>query len=317
MGMTLEDIRLFTEVVACGGISEAARRANMAQQTVSRRILNLEREMGCVLFERTTPITLTAAGSLFLNYAHEVGALTRAVQAQMKAVARRGVEVVRIKRYGTDSFFRLLSGAVDRLHAEHPETKIELVPKNEDDCDLVREGVIDIGFMRVIAMPGAAVDPAELVGEGLACTPLRSTDFELVFAAPPAHPLHAVEQPRLRDVADYAIATPSFESRGPIPRALERLFEHEGLPLHVDMVYCQSMLEYYALARPLSVYTFNEVRSAEELSSQQRRFVPIPLADGPLTVRSYAVHRAGDPSPTVAAVLGALRDADAALASCG
>ena len=70
--MNIEDIRLFTEVVVHQGISEAARRNHMTQQTLSRRIIGLEREVGHTLFERTTPITLTPVGRVVLRHAHEM-----------------------------------------------------------------------------------------------------------------------------------------------------------------------------------------------------------------------------------------------------
>ncbi len=70
--MDTESIRLFTEVIAHGGISEAARRNNLSQQTLSRRIIVLEEEVGAALLERGQHIRPTAAGKAFLDYAYEV-----------------------------------------------------------------------------------------------------------------------------------------------------------------------------------------------------------------------------------------------------
>lgn len=57
------DVALFVQVVRCGSFSEAGRRLGMPPNTVSRRIQELEEQLGSRLMQRSTrKLTLTDAG---------------------------------------------------------------------------------------------------------------------------------------------------------------------------------------------------------------------------------------------------------------
>lgn len=130
--MDIESIRLFTEVVARGGISEAARRNNLSQQTLSRRIIVLENEVGARLLERGQHVEPTAAGKAFLDYAYEVMALTSRMRDAVKQASRRGTGRLRLKRYATDSFFLIISQAIEELAAARPDVRVEVVDKKRE-----------------------------------------------------------------------------------------------------------------------------------------------------------------------------------------
>lgn len=62
------DISLFVQVVRCGSFSEAGRRLGMPPNTVSRRIQELEEQLGRRLMQRSTrKLTLTDAGQEFYD----------------------------------------------------------------------------------------------------------------------------------------------------------------------------------------------------------------------------------------------------------
>lgn len=62
----LNDIAMFVQVVRCGSFAEAARRLGMPPNTVSRRIQQLEVQLGTRLLQRSTrKLTLTSAGQAF------------------------------------------------------------------------------------------------------------------------------------------------------------------------------------------------------------------------------------------------------------
>lgn len=61
--LDLNDVALFVEVVRCGSFAEAARRAGVPPNTVSRRIQQLEARLDTRLMQRSTrKLTLTSAG---------------------------------------------------------------------------------------------------------------------------------------------------------------------------------------------------------------------------------------------------------------
>src|SRR5262245_66559069 len=70
---TLDDVELFTIVVAAGNFSEAGRRVGLTASSVARRIGDLEAELGTVLLTRTTRrMGLTEAGSMFYERAARI-----------------------------------------------------------------------------------------------------------------------------------------------------------------------------------------------------------------------------------------------------
>jgi len=77
-----DDLRLFLEAAHAGSLSEAARRLDVGQATVSRRIAHLEERLGFALFTRGVEgITLTAEGTGLMHGA-------RAMQEGAVAVAQ-------------------------------------------------------------------------------------------------------------------------------------------------------------------------------------------------------------------------------------
>ena len=64
--LDLNDIAMFVQVVRCGSFAEAARRLGVPPNTVSRRIQQLEAQLGTRLMQRSTrKLTLTSAGQAF------------------------------------------------------------------------------------------------------------------------------------------------------------------------------------------------------------------------------------------------------------
>src|SRR6476469_5957212 len=71
--MNLSQLRMFIEVVRRGSLSEAARRMNLTQPAVTRKMQRLEKEIGVDLFERGEghQSALTKAGKDFLGFAEK------------------------------------------------------------------------------------------------------------------------------------------------------------------------------------------------------------------------------------------------------
>jgi molybdenum-dependent DNA-binding transcriptional regulator ModE len=64
--LDLNDVALFVQVVRCGSFAEAARRLGLPANTVSRRVQQLEAQLGTRLMQRSTrKLTLTGAGQAF------------------------------------------------------------------------------------------------------------------------------------------------------------------------------------------------------------------------------------------------------------
>lgn len=73
--MDIEGLLTFVEVADAGGITAAARRLGVSKSIVSRRLIQLETELGAQLLARTTRgAALTEAGITFRDHAARVGA---------------------------------------------------------------------------------------------------------------------------------------------------------------------------------------------------------------------------------------------------
>ena len=136
--MELEDLRIFVEVADAGGVSSAALRLGISKSMVSRRISQLEAELGAQLLARTTRgIALTEAGVTFRDYAARISTeLDLARETILPAGELRGRMRVAVPlSFGPTHFAQVLSDMARR----HPQLQI-LSSYTDRFVDLVGEG---------------------------------------------------------------------------------------------------------------------------------------------------------------------------------
>ena len=155
--MELRQLRYFATVAEELHFGRAAERLLIAQSVVSQQIRRLERELGVVLFDRSSRhVRLTEAGRAFLPEAQAVlNAQERAVASVGRFVEQRS----RVLRLGTssglgDRLTTVLGGLARRL----PTTQVDLVSvSTRERLALVADGGLDAAFVR---------GDGELGGEG-------------------------------------------------------------------------------------------------------------------------------------------------------
>ena len=75
--MELRNLVTFIHVAELGSFTKAAEQLGYSQSTISFQIKQLEKELGCLLFERINhTVTLTERGRELVSYAHQIRALT-------------------------------------------------------------------------------------------------------------------------------------------------------------------------------------------------------------------------------------------------
>jgi DNA-binding transcriptional LysR family regulator len=155
-----EDLRIFVEVADAGGISSAALRLGISKSMVSRRITQLEVELGAQLFVRTTRgIALTEAGVTFRDYAARISAeLDLARETILPAGELRGrMRVAAPLSFGPTHFAPVLS----QMARLHPQLHI-LSSYTDRFVDLVAEGfdcAIRVGHLQDSALVARRVGP--------------------------------------------------------------------------------------------------------------------------------------------------------------
>ncbi|MDP4511046.1 LysR family transcriptional regulator [Nonomuraea turcica] len=106
--MELRQLQYFVVVAEEGGFSRAAERLHIVQAAVSQQIARLERELGVILFDRTTrQVRLSSVGELLLPEA-------RAVLAAAHRTRQVAVDIAA----GKEGILRLgaIQGPGDRIH---------------------------------------------------------------------------------------------------------------------------------------------------------------------------------------------------------
>ena len=69
--MSLDSWKWFTRLAEMGSFTKAADSLEISQQTLSARLAALEKDLDAKLIVRSTPLTLTPAGTEFLSFAAE------------------------------------------------------------------------------------------------------------------------------------------------------------------------------------------------------------------------------------------------------
>ncbi|WP_354637561.1 LysR family transcriptional regulator [Kitasatospora camelliae] len=146
--MDLRALRCFVAVAEEGHFGRAAARLHLAQPPLSRRIRDLEADLGCRLFDRVpTGARLTPAGEVLLVEARDL--LERAERARARV---RDAEAGRVLVVGTAAGAGLEVGpaALAALRRDRPGLRVRLreAPVTDPTAGL-REGRVDLAITRL------------------------------------------------------------------------------------------------------------------------------------------------------------------------
>lgn len=84
MDMKISQIKYVLAVLECGSISQAAKKLYISQPSLSGYIINLEKQLGAALFDRTaSPLRLTQAGELYVETSRQILDLSNRLQQEI------------------------------------------------------------------------------------------------------------------------------------------------------------------------------------------------------------------------------------------
>jgi len=187
--MELRHLRYFVAVAEELHFGRAAQRLFMAQPPLSQQILQLEREIGTSLLERTNRrVQLTAAGQVFLHDARDI--LARVDHAILTAQrASRGEAGWLGVGFVASATYDVLPVILRRFRERFPEVELVLIELlGTEQGQALRENQIHVGFARLPS------DVEGIVLESVA-------EHPLMVALPATHPLAKQDRIALPELA--------------------------------------------------------------------------------------------------------------------
>jgi DNA-binding transcriptional LysR family regulator len=284
VGLRLDDLEVFMEVIRRGSLSAAARSLNVSQPTVTRRIQRLEREIGELVLERSVQAASpTRAGLAVLRFADQVLAAYRQLAEELSRPAAASGELELAT--STTPAEEVVPRLVVRFSALEPAVQVHMHVMDSESVEAcVAERHCDVGFMGRRPRPGLLV--AAPVAED-----------ELCLVVPEGHPL-AGRGP----VAPEEILSLPFVERRPgsgTRETVEQAFRQAGIPFHAREVVMEASSPHALIA---AVRLGRGVGFVSRLlAARATGVVGLPVLGVPLVRPLYLVYRPDRLSPAAVA----------------
>ena len=214
-------LRLFVAAMEEGAIARAAEREHLAASAASRRLADLEQQLGVALFARSNRGTEpTAAAYALLDLARGVLNELDGIATQMRGFGAGLRGHVRVAA-NISAITQFLPAQLQRFTARHPQVDVRLQEQiSTAIARSVAENAADIGIL-------AEGD----YGERVTLLPYRSD--ELVLVLPAGHALARRRRVRLAEVLDHEFV--GTHPGSAINAALARGAAEAGRPLKLRM----------------------------------------------------------------------------------
>ena len=176
--MDIAQLKYFIAVAQTLNFSEAARRSNLTQPSISHHISELEKQLGSALFIRSRrSVSMTEAGRTFLPYALEMVELAEKAQFQVRQLEQGAIGQLSIAALTTSS--AILSRCLSAFSTKYPDITVDIN--------------FTSGRSQVLAMNEQRYDfhfaVREMVPEGETFDYIVTHTDHLCVAIPKEHPL--------------------------------------------------------------------------------------------------------------------------------
>ncbi len=281
-------LRSFLEVADTGAITRAAERLFVTQPALSRRLQQLESELGVALFARSTRgVALTAEGQLVEREGRDLVARYERLRESVHAIANLEAGTVRIGGGATAVSF-LLPEAIATFQASHPGVLFQVREAGSRDTEEdVAAGRLDLG---IVTLP-----LAREFGADLDVSPFTTDSITLVASR--EHPLASRTRVPLSALEGEDIV--GFEAPSAIRSLIDGALRAAGV--HVNVV--MELRSIPAILRMVTATGRLAFVSRLGLGSEPgREVVPLAVRGLKISRRLAIIQRKGRPlSPAAAA----------------
>lgn len=144
--MNFLNLEYFLAVAKEQNITKAASILSLSQQSLSKHILNLEKELDMVLFDRGARLTLTEAGTCFAANAARILDIKSQMLMQMQDIVNQRNRNIRIGITPTRSSI-YLPYILPKFRESFPEVQIQLQEESSEEIfNTLIEGKIDVAI---------------------------------------------------------------------------------------------------------------------------------------------------------------------------
>lgn len=146
--MELKNLTTFLAVAEKETISAAAKHLHLSQPSLSRQLMDLEKELGVTLFTRgNRKITLTEDGLLFRKRAEEIVELLEKTRSEFLSPRDTIADNVSIGA-GETYVIQLLGKIIKEIQVEYPNIKFHFYSGNADEVkERLDKGLLDFGVI--------------------------------------------------------------------------------------------------------------------------------------------------------------------------
>ena len=140
-------LKVFISIAEARSLTGAAEREHLALAAISKRISDLENQLGTsLLYRRPRGVELTPAGHALLHHAHNILGSLRHLDADLSEYGKGVRGHVRIHA-NTSAVIAFLPEDLSAFSLAHPNIKIDLEERVSDEIiTAVRDGLTDIGI---------------------------------------------------------------------------------------------------------------------------------------------------------------------------
>jgi LysR family nitrogen assimilation transcriptional regulator len=292
-GVRIRQLEYFVEVCACGSITQAAARLNVAQPALGMQIRSLEEELGAQLLKRTPRGTVaTAAGQACLEEATVILNRVRLLKQRLKEMEAAETSTVRIGL--TPSMATLMTGRLlEAIGAVARPINVQIFEEfSHILMARVERGELDIAL--AFSVPE---------GSSLSREPLLQEELKLIIA--PDTEFDIEEPIAFRNLVDIPLVMPSEKDF--LRRLINEALRQEDLSLNIlyQVESMRAMKDLILRGKACGILPYGNVVgevSADQLRTRQ-------IVDPPLTRTLYIAWPGGvELGKKESLVVGLIRD---------
>ena len=217
-----QNLKAFITVAECGSFSEAADRLYLTQSAISKRIAQLEQQIGKKLFDRIArQVSLTEAGSELLPRARRI---LNEYDSALQAINDLSGDASGTLRLAISHHLGLhrLPPILKQYSQQYPNVTLDIeFMDSEKAYEQVLHGDSEVAVITLALESHHNINSKKIWND-----PLR-------FICAPDHPLAALQRPALNDLAEYPIILPGLNTY--TGRIIQNLFQQQGIPLKAPM----------------------------------------------------------------------------------